>query len=217
MRKTKCIFCNITDPLFNISADRFILRLAGAGDGLFVRFYVNVPSVVLGAHQCEELEVNSAYCRANGIKVVRRISGGGAVYHDEGNLNIAVALNKTLLPEKYIAENVHFFASLLKDALNSFALGAEVGVHNEILINGKKVSGSAACQKYNGFLFHATLLLNADLDKMRRALHVENDTPITHRRCVRSNRAEVANIYDIKKIDKNTLISRMCDALSSAF
>ncbi len=218
MRKTKCIFSNITEPALNVRLDEFILRLAGASDLFFVRFYTNSSSVVLGAHQCEALEVNRAYCARNGIKVVRRISGGGAVYHDEGNLNVAFAVNARFLPEKYLAENVRFFAGIIKNVLSSFGLNAELGTHNEVIINGKKVSGSASCKKFGGFLFHATLLLDADLEKMKNALRVsENAVPSPHRRCVRSNRAEVANLYDFKFIERNLIAERICEAFNDAF
>jgi len=218
MRKTKCIFSNITEPTLNVRLDEFILRLAGAGDLSFVRFYVNGPSVVLGAHQCEELEVNSAYCARNGIKVVRRISGGGTVYHDEGNLNVAFAVNARFLHEKYLEENVRFFANIIKNVLLGFGLDAELGRHNEMLINGKKVSGSASCKKFGGFLFHATLLLNADLEKMKNALCVPKGVLLPPgKRCVRSNRAEVANIYDFKVIERPALMKSICAVFNDAF
>ncbi len=218
MRKTKCIFSGITEPALNVRLDEFTLRLAGASDLLFVRFYTNGPSVVLGAYQCEVLEVNRAYCARNGIKVVRRISGGGAVYHDEGNLNVAFAVNARFLPEKYLAENVRFFAGIIKEVLSSFGLNAEVGTHNEVLVNGKKVSGSASCKKFGGFLFHATLLLDADLEKMKNALRVPEDAvPPPRKRCVRSNRAEVANLYDFKFIERKLITERIYEAFNGAF
>ena len=218
MRKTKCIFSSVTEPVLNVRLDEFVLHLAGASELLFVRFYTNSPSVVLGAHQCEALEVNHTYCTQNGIKIVRRISGGGTVYHDEGNLNVAFAVNAHFLPEKYLAENVRFFADIIKDMLLSFGLNAELGKHNEVLINGKKVSGSASCKKFGGFLFHATLLLNADLEKMKNALRVSKGAvPPPGRRCVQSNRAEVANLYDFTFIERRLIMERICDAFNNAF
>ncbi|MEF3245339.1 MAG: lipoate--protein ligase family protein [Caldisericaceae bacterium] len=208
---------NSTDPEFNIALDEKLLYLVGLGvlpD--IVRFYKNSTSVILGRFQCKEFEIDEDYCIIHQIKIVKRTTGGGTVFHDLGNLNISVIVKKETLKSNYILENIHFLSSAIANALKYFNIEASIGKHNEILVGDKKVSGSAAALKYNGFLYHATLLLNSNLEQMKRALTPKKEYH-PGSKCIKSNRASVMNIYELRYINENDLINRIYNEISRVF
>ncbi|MDR3262216.1 MAG: lipoate--protein ligase family protein [Tannerella sp.] len=128
-------------------------------------FYINRPSVIVGRNQCIEAEVDVAYCRSNGIEIVRRLSGGGTVYHDYGNINYAFITDKGLTP----VLDTDFTVPVLA-ALQSFGIVTTVGIRKELLVNGKKISGTASHVTRDRVLFHGTLLHCTDFKRMSHAL-----------------------------------------------
>ena len=139
-----------------------------------VRFWRNPKSVILGRSQdiCEE--VNITYCQEHRIKLGRRISGGGAVFHDKGNLNISFFVPKYLFALKNInfPQINSFFTNMLIQSLESiFRKGRFARLNNaSILFDDKKVSGSAGYLRGNWFLHHATLLLDVNLHDLENSL-----------------------------------------------
>ncbi|MDR1103266.1 MAG: lipoate--protein ligase family protein, partial [Tannerella sp.] len=135
---------------------RFLSEQPGAPDLLL--FYINRPSVIAGRNQLIEAEADVTYCREQGIEVFRRISGGGTVYQDYGNINYAFICGKT---------DVSFldmdFATPVTDALRAFGITATVGKRKELLVDGRKISGTASHIARNRILFHGTLLHRTDL------------------------------------------------------
>lgn len=127
--------------------------------------YINTPSVVVGRYQTVEAEADVEYCKANGIEVVRRISGGGAVYHDEGNINYAFIVSKN----DALALDRDFTAPIIA-ALQHLGVKASVGKRKEIRCGEYKISGTAAHVSRSRQLFHGTLLYNTDLQKLQKAL-----------------------------------------------
>lgn len=205
MKEFNLIRSLITDPVLNISIDEMLLRLVGKHTiKRSIRFYKNMDSVIVGRFQREELEVNLNYCKENHIPVVKRFTGGGTVFHDLGNLNITVALPDDELISPYLLENMHLFSKSILIALNSFSIEGAIGPHQEILISGKKISGCAAAKKYGGFLYHATLLMHSNLYKLNKSINVKKINSL-NKKYVRSNRAEVMNLYSIKKIPEEDL------------
>lgn len=142
---------------------RFLSEQPVAPDILL--FYINRPSVIVGRNQRIEAEVDTAYCREQGIEVFRRVSGGGTVYQDYGNINYAFICGKT---------DVSFldmdFTAPIRRALRTFGITAIVGQRKELLADGRKISGTASHITRNRILFHGTLLHRTDLCRMFRAL-----------------------------------------------
>ncbi len=215
MGKLKFIVSKRVDPFFNVETDEEMLYLVGNNAmNQSVRFYKNRDSVILGRFQCIELEVNEEYCKRNNISVLKRVSGGGAVFHDENNLNVSIYLNERNMPSKYLVESMKMFSFAVKEALNSFGLPAKMGTHGEVLIYGKKVSGCASAKKFGGFLYHATLLLDVNMEKLRRALSPPKNVKV-NRRCVLSNRAEIINLYDVKVIPEKEIMDSIYEHFES--
>lgn len=127
--------------------------------------YINVPSVIVGKYQTIEAEVDVDFCRENGIEVVRRISGGGAVYHDEGNINYAFIVSKNSAP----ALDRDFTAPIVA-ALQHLGVNASTGKRKEIRCGEYKISGTAAHVSRGRQLFHGTLLYRTNLQRLQKAL-----------------------------------------------
>lgn len=217
MKNFVLIRSNSTDPEFNIKLDEKLIFLVGANAlPNIIRFYKNSPSVILGRFNCIEFEIDEDYCIKNQIKIVKRTTGGGTVFHDLGNLNISVVVKKEVLKSNYILDNMHLLSLAIANALKYFNIETSIGKHNEILVKDKKVSGCAAAVKQNGFLYHATLLLNSDLDVLKRAL-TPKKTYNPDSKCIKSNRASVMNIYELRYINENDLISRIYNEILRVF
>lgn len=149
-----------------------------------IRFWRNPPSVVLGRHQDLEAEVDLEYCQSHGIQVGRRISGGGTVYHDEGNLNMSFFFPKSLLPTaRDLTSITTFFTELIIRSLECCGVSRlERESHSNIFYHKKKISGAASYQRKDWILHHATLLLNANLEHLNKSLRARSSNPSNKRR-----------------------------------
>ncbi len=133
-----------------------------------VRFWVDPPSVVLGRFQRTTDEVDTALCEQYGVQIARRFTGGGAVFHDEGNLNFTIVNrgNGTLSPTKLHEDD----SSIVVDALRGLGMKASFLSPNSILVGSRKVSGAAAALG-NGFtLWHNSILISSNIDILERVL-----------------------------------------------
>ena len=150
-----------------------------------VLLYVNDKSVIVGRNQTIEAEVDCAYCKCHGIDVVRRESGGGAVYHDCGNVNYAFIVDggKNPLDRDYTEPIVW--------ALSELGVDAVAGRRGEILVGGAKVSGSASMVKRSRVLFHGTLLFDSDLQMLDKSLRGDESL---RGKGVKSVRSTVCNL-----------------------
>ena len=148
------------------------------------------PTVIYGRHQSAETEVNEAYCRENGIQIVQRKSGGGCVYADEGNLMISY-ISPSTHSEQVFAE----FLQHLRDILSAKDLPAVTTAHNDILVEGKKVSGCACYTTSTGTIVHGTLLFDVNLEALVRAITPTADKLAKHG--VASVRQRVANLREL--------------------
>jgi lipoate-protein ligase A len=166
---------------------RFLSEQPGAPDILL--FYINRPSVIVGRNQRIEAEADVAYCREQGIEVFRRISGGGTVYQDCGNINYAFICGKTDVP--FLDRD---FTAPVREALRAFGITAAAGRRKELLAGGRKISGTASHITRNRILFHGTLLHRTDLDRMSRAL--QGDPTLRGRR-IASVPSPVVNLSDL--------------------
>ena len=203
---------NVSDPHINLALEEFCLRnLDTTAD--YVLFYINAPSVIIGKHQNPFEECNSTYLRNEGIHLLRRISGGGAVYHDCGNLNFSFITG-------FEKEKLDYFQKLIQPimgALQGLGVPAELTEKNNIVVEGKKVSGNSQYTNINRMLSHGTLLFDSDLNVLKSALR--SNSEIINTRAIQSTRSEVANIsdYSNQPADMHIFRDRLTTAISAQF
>ena len=182
-----CIVSEHSDPYFNLASEEYLLKRSGED---YFLLYRNTPSVVIGKHQNAIAEYNHAFVREKNIKVARRISGGGTVFHDPGNLNFTFIASgeegKLVDYEKYTLPVIR--------AMNRLGLDITLGDRHELLLAGKKISGTASHVLKNRVLHHGTLLFSSDLDTLENALRVQKGH--YEDRAVGSIRSEITNIRD---------------------
>lgn len=158
------IYSQSNSPTFNLAAEEFLFS-ERKDDLLFL--YVNKPSVIVGSNQVIQNEVDQDYCVQNNIQVVRRISGGGTVYHDLGNLNYCFISNKI---EGKSSLNIDFLNPIVH-VLRNLGLPVEIGVRKDLWLPGPyKISGTASHISKKRDLHHGTLLFDTDLEKLEKAL-----------------------------------------------
>jgi len=161
------------DPAMNLAIDEAILSAILEKHSLpTLRFWRNDKSVVVGRFQkvCDEVDLD--LCMKEGISVIRRVSGGGTVYQDLGNLNYTIVLTDEhrLIKRLGITESYKVLCSWLQRALRLMGLNPKFKPPGNILINGKKLSGSAQLRRKGGILHHGTLLVNVDVNRMKKVL-----------------------------------------------
>lgn len=180
---------NNHDPRINLALEEYVVRNFEA-DQDYLLFYVNQPSVIIGKHQNTVEEINAAYIQENGIIVIRRISGGGAVYHDFGNLNFSFL---TRYDSKKVNNFIQFVQPIV-DALKVLGVPAEMTGRNDIVAEGRKISGNAQFSTTKKMFSHGTLLFDANIESVVNALNVSGDK-ITSKG-IQSVRSRVANIKE---------------------
>ncbi len=182
---TFCLHQTGTDPFFNLAAEEYFLKNFQEN---FFLLWRSKPSVVVGKHQNALAEINHDFVHKNQIPVARRLSGGGTVFHDLGNLNFTFIRNV----EKIQEVNFKIFTFPIVEALKKLGVEAYTTGRNDLLIKGKKISGNAEHVHRNRVLHHGTLLFNSQLDALKGALKV--DLSKFEDKAVQSNRSEVTNI-----------------------
>ena len=155
-------------------------------EDLFVTWIVS-PTVIFGRHQVMEAEVNMAYCRANNIATYRRKSGGGCVYADEGNLMMSL-----ISPNTHSDQVFQEFLDRITYVLCNLGYAAAKSGHNDIMVDGYKVSGNACYAMPTGTIVHGTMLVNVDFDVLQQAITPSVEKLAKHG--VQSVRQRVANL-----------------------
>lgn len=153
-----------TDPYYNLAFEEYLLANRTSGNLLLL--WQNENTVVVGLNQNTAEEINAEFIRSNHIHVVRRMTGGGAVYHDLGNLNYSFISDAGTLENTSIAH----FSKRVCHALRRMGIPAEANGRNDILVNGKKVSGTAQRLYRNRILHHGTLLFSSEPQRIAAAL-----------------------------------------------
>ena len=153
-----------TDPHFNMAFDETVLEAFPSDEPVFY-LWQNRPAVIIGQNQSAYAEVNLPYLQEHGIILARRVTGGGAVYHDLGNLNYSFAGGVRQMEELQPVQ-------LISSALRSFGIPAEVSGRNDILVEGRKCSGYAKRLSGSRMMIHGTLMFNVDLAALSAALSV---------------------------------------------
>lgn len=183
-----CIDNRHTDPYFNIASEEYLLK--NYEEDIFM-LYQNEPSVIVGKYQDVYSEVNIDFVERNKIKIVRRFSGGGTVFHDLGNLNLTFIETGTNL-------NFDKFTNQMIDILSELGINADSNERRAININGLKISGSAQCVHKNRVMYHATLLFSSDLASLETSVEGDPEqarmSSMSKKLYVKSVKSPVTNI-----------------------
>ena len=180
-----CIHLKNTDPFFCLAAEEYLLK--NFAEDIFM-LWQSEDTVVVGKHQNLLAEINYPFVREKNITVARRISGGGTVFHDAGNVNFAYMKNVSSPAEISFKR----FTAPVVDALAELSITATTSGRNDLLIEDLKISGNAEHVFKNRVLHHGTLLYNSNLESLGQAIKV---VPRKYEsKAVQSNRSPVANI-----------------------
>lgn len=181
------------NPYFNLAVEDFLLHNRKED---FLILSINDPCVIVGKHQAVHREVNTRFIEERGIPVIRRISGGGTVYHDRGNLNFA------FIKQSVAGKQIDFrlYTQPVINFLSSLGVTAIFEGKNDLTVGGLKISGNAEHVYRERVLHHGTLLFDASLNDLRQSLKAKTDNYSTH--AVESNRTSVTNLKGkLKNID----------------
>lgn len=207
---TKFFYQTTTDSAFNLALEELLVRKSN--EEIFY-LWQNAPAVIIGRNQNTLAEINTDFIQKNKINVTRRNTGGGAVYHDLGNINYSYIVNFTE------GKSVNFadFAVPVIKTLAEMGITAEFSGRNDILIDGKKISGSAQSRIGNRILFHGTMLFDANIEDLVNALNVSG-VKISGKG-IASVRSRVANIKEHLKqtLDVKEFINAISDSLRKQF
>jgi lipoate-protein ligase A len=182
-----CIYNTHTDPHFNLAMEEYLLTEFTEDCFMLWR---NGPSIIVGKNQNTNSEINVDYVQENGIKVVRRLSGGGAVFHDLGNINF------TFIQGGTNGKELHFqkYTQPILEVLQKLGVNARFEGRNDLTIDGKKFSGNAEFIRKDRILHHGTLLFSAEMTDLTQALKVN---PLKYKdKSVKSVRSRVTNISE---------------------
>lgn len=184
-----CIDNRCTDIYFNLAAEEYLLKRKREN---YFMLWRSEPSVVIGKHQSAEIETDENYMKGNGIRLARRFSGGGAVYHDKGNINLTFI-------ETIQQPDFEFYLQQVIDFLETIGITAHADKRLGVYVDGLKISGSAQCIHKDRVMYHCTLLFSTDLIALNKALSGKTDADelVPGSRTVRavpSVRSNVTNI-----------------------
>ncbi|MHB9927968.1 lipoate--protein ligase [Clostridium botulinum] len=183
-----------TNPFFNLALEEYLLKNVDIKEDYFI-LWQNEPTIVIGKHQNTLKEINMNFVQDNNINVVRRNSGGGAVYHDLGNINFTFI---TKYDEKHLLD-FKTFTNPVVYSLGKLNVKAQLSGRNDILIDGRKISGNSQHIYKDRFLHHGTLLFNSELENLVKALNIDNDKILS--KGIESIKSRVTNIKEHVKED----------------
>lgn len=186
------------DPHYNLAFEEYCFKNLPQDDD-YVFLWINGPAIIVGKNQNTVEEINGEYVRENGIKIVRRITGGGAVYHDLGNLNYSI-FTTSVGQEKIDFGQINI--PILK-SLEKFGIQAELTGRNDLTLDGKKISGIAQSVLKKRILNHGTILFDTDLSVLSKALNVKADK--IESKGVKSVKSRVTNIKPYLNSDVDIL------------
>ena len=181
---------DIRDPKINLAVEEYILKHLNVDHEDYFLFYINGPSIIVGKNQNTSEEVNLKYVEENGIDVVRRLSGGGAVYHDEGNLNFSFITKD----DGNSFNNYKKFTQPIVDALRNLGVEAELTGRNDIQVGERTISGNAQFTTRGRMFSHGTLMFNSNIEEVVNSLNVSEEK--MRSKGIKSVRSRVANITE---------------------
>lgn len=184
-----------TDPHFNLALEQYVFDDMDKNQEYFM-LWQNNNAIIIGKHQNTISEINQEYVKETGIQVVRRLSGGGAMYQDMGNLNFTF-----IVDDGKNLSNFDFskFCTPIVKALAKLNVTAEINGRNDITIDGKKFSGNAQYTKHNRIMHHGTILYNSDTSVVAKSLKVSRDK--IESKGIKSVQSRVTNVKDYMKQD----------------
>lgn len=200
----KYIVNTSNETAYNIALEAYAFRELMAEDELFI-LWINRPSIIIGRHQNTIQEINKEYTDANDIRVVRRLSGGGAVYHDLNNLNYTIISNKSTEG----AFDFKTFSAPVIETLADLGVKAEFTGRNDLEIDGKKFCGNAQAYYKGRMMHHGCLLFDVDMSVLSQALKVSKDK--IESKGVKSVRARVTNI--LNELPEKITVNQFADLL----
>ncbi len=200
----KYIVNHSNNPAYNVALEAYAFRELMDEDELFI-LWINEPAIIIGKHQNAIQEINTEYTEQHGIHVARRLSGGGAVYHDLNNLNYTIISNKS----DEGAFDFKTFSQPVIETLADLGVDAEFSGRNDIEIDGKKICGNAQAYYKGRMMHHGCLLFDVDMSVLGDALKVSKDK--IESKGVKSVRARVTNI--LKELPEKITVDDFSDNL----
>ncbi len=186
MQKFKFITHDNTDAYFNLASEEYLLKHT---DDYYIYLWINDRAVIVGTNQNAIEEVNLSYTESAGVKVVRRLTGGGTVYHDKGNLCYTI-----IAPYNADEDNYKKFTAPVIEYLKSLGVNASFSGRNDIVIEDKKISGNAQTVFKDRIMHHGTILFNADTEELSKCL---NPSKIKMQsKGIKSVRARITNVIE---------------------
>ncbi len=192
------------DAYENLARDELVLNELAPGE-IALYLYVNDRAVIVGRNQNPYIECDMDKLNADGVQLVRRISGGGAVWHDSGNLNYSFIASDDVYDEKRQLR-------VVLSALSRFGITAEISGRNDLCVNGLKVSGTAVCKRGNNRLQHGTLLIAAELGALPKYL-----TPSKMKLEAKGIKSVRARVCNLNELSAEITVEGMKTALKEAF
>lgn len=179
---------NNQDPYFNIALEEYLFSSTKFNDDIII-IWRNKESIFLGKNQNPYVEIMHSLINSREIPLLRRISGGGTVYHDLGNVNM------TFIQKNIKLDEIDFikYTKFMQEMLISFGIDATYSDRKDLLVDGKKISGSAQCIRGNKCLYHGTLLFDANLDNLNKYL---NSNKKANSNATKSVRSKVTNLNE---------------------
>ena len=187
MQKLGYINLYTTDPSFNLAAEQYVFDSLPK-DRMWFMLWQNDNAVIIGKYQNALAEIDLPYVEEHGIRVVRRLSGGGAVYHDLGNLNFTFVADAGDMEQL----NMRIFCEPIVRALGHLGVSAQINGRNDITIDGKKFSGNSQYLRCGRVMHHGTIMFDSNLDVVTKALKV--DPTKIESKGIKSVRSRVTNI-----------------------
>lgn len=197
MKRIKYFYSSSLNPFYNLAWEQYLFEKKEKGE-IYVLLWQNHNTVVIGRYQNAYEEVDLDYAQKNGIKIVRRNSGGGAVFHDIGNLNYTFIIDSD-------SNDLDFCIKILCNMLVEYGIQYEFTGRNDIFVNGYKISGSAQHIENGLLLHHGTLLVKSNMSMLANVL--TRNTKISQSNAKKSVSRKVANLCDL--IDAEISIDRI--------
>lgn len=182
---------NNQNPYFNIALEEYLFSSEKFNDDIII-IWRNKESIFLGKNQNPYVEIMHDLINSRQIPLLRRISGGGTVYHDSGNINM------TFIQKNIKLDQIDFikYTKFMQEMLISFGIDATYSDRKDLLVDGKKISGSAQCIRGNKCLYHGTLLFDANLDNLNKYLNSNKKAKSNATKSVRSKVTNLSEYFD---------------------